>query len=39
VEILLGDFNTKQGEKILVFSSQQPGMRDYVKLLMIMELE
>jgi hypothetical protein len=37
VKILLGDFNAKEGEKIL--SNQQSGMIVYMKFIMIMGSE
>ena len=37
MKILLGDFNAKMGERI--FSNRQLGMRVYIRIVMIMELE
>jgi hypothetical protein len=36
-KILLGDFNAKVGERI--FSNRQLGMRNYIRIVMIMGLE
>jgi len=37
MKILFGDFNAKVGERI--FSNRQLGMRVYIRIVMIMELE